>query len=82
MSETIGPFHLRGYDTFQDEYYDIHPVEEHTHDTYEEAYKDAESEMEQINEMQPADEVGELQDVLFIVDSQGNHLPYVQQQLN
>jgi hypothetical protein len=82
MSEQVGPFNLKGYDSFRDEFYDIYPAEAHTHDTYEEAYKDAQSSMTLINEAQYAEGATELQDTLFIEDSQGHYLPYIQNLLN
>jgi len=80
-SEVIGPFHLKVYDSIQDKLYDISPIEEHTHDTYQEAYKDAESKVLFVHETRPDDE-NEQKDMLFIEDSQGNRLPYIQHLLN
>jgi hypothetical protein len=66
-----GPFVLQGYDSFEGEYYNIWPVVDHTYDTLEEALKGAEEQWQQIQDTQPREEAGELQDGLFIISLNG-----------
>ncbi len=74
-----GPFVIQCYDSFEGEYYNIHPVSEHTHDTLEQAEADAEAEWQKIRIDQttdPEEDDYELQDEVYIVDLNGNREPY------
>ena len=74
--EKKGPFVVMEFDSHGGSYYGIHPIEEHTHASYEQARHDAESELAMIQEDQPEADAGELQDRLIIQDIDGNFYPY------
>ncbi len=71
MTELFGPFVLQGYDSFEGEYYDMWPLEDHTYDTMDEALQGAGGKWQEIQNAQTTVTSGELQDKLFIVALNG-----------
>lgn len=74
--EEQGPFVVQGYDSFEGECYNIHPVDEHTHNTFAEAEVDAREQWQRVQAEQPQIESGETQDEIYIVDLSGNRFIY------
>ena len=69
ISKEQGPFVLKGFDTFDNVWYDMHPVNKHTYDTHDEALAGAAIKAEAISETQPD---SDLRDQLAIVAISGN----------